>query len=156
MLKVSLKNVQTKVGPEAARVARRSACVLQFSFGLFGLAAFAVSVLASENSGRPDVQKTHQEVRNPYSGQRKAAKAGRKLFVEKCARCHGHKAEGTANVPALAGETTQSVPEAVIFSYITRGDPGNGMPSWVGLPEGQRWQIVTYLKTLSSPPNAHR
>jgi len=156
MLKVSLKNVQTKVGPESARVARKSACVLQFSLRLFGLAAFAISVLASENSGRPDVQKTNQDVRNPYSGQRNAAKAGRKLFVEKCARCHGHKAEGTASVPALAGETTQSVPEGVIFSYITRGDAGNGMPSWASLPESQRWQIVTYLKSLSTPPNANK
>jgi mono/diheme cytochrome c family protein len=145
MLKVSLRNVQTSVKRG------RSVSAVRFFLGLFVLAAFAVSVLASENSG-----KTKPELKNPYTGQPKAAKAGRKLFVGKCARCHGRNAEGSASVPALAGETTQSVPEGVIFSYITRGDAGNGMPSWARLPESQRWQIVTYLKSLSSPTSANK
>jgi mono/diheme cytochrome c family protein len=150
MLKFSLKNVQMNAESKLSIGARRSRCVLPFWLGLFGLTA--VSLLASENPRRPDVLKTNQGLKNPYSAQRQAAKEGRKLFVEKCARCHGHNAEGTASVPALAGETTQSVPEGLIFSYITRGDVGNGMPSWASLPEPQRWQIVTYLKSLSHSP----
>jgi glucose/arabinose dehydrogenase len=35
-----------------------------------------------------------------------------------------------------------------LFWFISRGAPANGMPSWASLPQTQRWQIVTYLKTL--------
>jgi mono/diheme cytochrome c family protein len=156
MLKISLKDVQTSVESASAGDGRRFSCVLQFSLRLFVLTALVASVLALDNSTAHDVQKTSQELKNPYSGQPKAIKAGRKLFVEKCARCHGHDAEGSSSVPALVGETTLSVPDNVIFSYITRGDVGNGMPSWASLPERQRWQVVTYLKSLSNSANAHR
>ena len=127
---------------------------LPFSFLLFTF--ITASVLALQNSVHPSVQKAYQELKNPYSGQDQAARAGRKLFVKKCARCHGRKAEGSASVPALAGNTTRSVPEGTLFAYVTRGDPGNGMPSWASLPEDQRWQIVTYLKSLPNAPTVHR
>lgn len=123
--------------------------VLAVSLGVLVITAMAVSMPPSQSSTR-----SPQASKNPYSGQASAAKAGRRLFVEKCAQCHGQKAEGTPTVPALAGETTQSVPEGVLFAYITRGDKGNGMPSWASLPKRQRWQIVTNLKSLSSPPNS--
>jgi cytochrome c553 len=115
-----------------AIVASGPRCVVLLLLGVFGLTVIAASLPAYQNSGRPDIQRPYQELRNPYSGQRQAAKQGRKLFVEKCARCHGRKAEGTASVPALAGETTQSVPEgvgevtAVVLSYtpLTSGVRG--------------------------------
>ena len=99
---------------------------------------------------------TQETLKNPYSEQSKAAKAGKRLFESSCARCHGKKARGTANVPALAGQSTQSIPDGLLYSYITRGDPGNGMPSWASLPAEQRWQIITYLKSLPDSPKAER
>ena len=36
-----------------------------------------------------------------------------------------------------------------IFWYITQGDAANGMPSWASLPKQQRWQVITYLKSMS-------
>ncbi len=150
MLRVPLKDVQTTVDSSLGAHGGSFRYVLRFlaRFFLFGSLLFTGLGSATEKTG--------QAVKNPYEGQPKAVKAGRKLFVQNCAWCHGHDAEGSARVPALAGETTQSVPEIVIVSYITRGDEDSGMPSWVSLTESQRWQIVTYLKSLSSPPNRHR
>jgi hypothetical protein len=31
---------------------------------------------------------------------------------------------------------------------LTNGSMKNGMPSWSRLPEPQRWQIITFLKSL--------
>jgi glucose/arabinose dehydrogenase len=89
--------------------------------------------------------------KNPYAGQRQAIEAGAKLYANHCSTCHGLRAQGTGNVPALASGPTQSARDGELLWYITRGDVNNGMPSWSSLPAPQRWQIVTFLKALSNP-----
>ncbi|TCK70225.1 PQQ-dependent sugar dehydrogenase [Acidipila rosea] len=90
---------------------------------------------------------------NPFTGQQNA-EAGQKVFGQRCAACHGQNAQGTGNIVALAHGATQTAKPGEIFWYITRGDLANGMPSWASLPAEQRWQIITYLKTLGSPGGA--
>jgi glucose/arabinose dehydrogenase/mono/diheme cytochrome c family protein len=90
---------------------------------------------------------------NPYRGQQSAAQAGGELYAAHCAACHGPSAEGTGNIPALARTRVQSVPDGEVFWFITQGSRSGAMPSWVSLSEQQRWQLVTYLKTLDSAPN---
>jgi glucose/arabinose dehydrogenase/mono/diheme cytochrome c family protein len=89
---------------------------------------------------------------NPYRGQAAAARAGGELYAVHCAACHGTSAEGTGNVPALAHGALQRVPDGEVFWFITRGSRSDAMPSWASLPEEQRWQLVTYLKTLVNEP----
>jgi glucose/arabinose dehydrogenase/mono/diheme cytochrome c family protein len=84
---------------------------------------------------------------NPHSTQADA-QAGETIYQQKCAACHGPTAKGAGNVPALASGPTQTAKPGEIFWYITKGDMGNGMPSWASLPEEQRWQVVSYLKYL--------
>ena len=91
---------------------------------------------------------------NPDRGERSAARAGGVLYAAHCAVCHGHSAEGSGNVPALAHSRVQSVPDGEVFWFITRGSRSGAMPSWAALPEEQRWQLVTYLKTLVDTPRA--
>jgi glucose/arabinose dehydrogenase len=89
---------------------------------------------------------------NPYRAQVSAAQAGGELYAAHCAACHGRSAEGSGNVPALAHARVQSVPDGEVFWFITRGSRNGAMPSWASLPEEQRWQLVTYLKTLVTAP----
>ncbi len=89
---------------------------------------------------------------NPYQGQASAAQAGGTLYAAYCAACHGRSAEGTGNIPALAHGPVQTVPDGEVFWFITKGSRSGAMPSWASLPEQQRWQLVTYLKTLGSAP----
>ena len=86
-------------------------------------------------------------VQNPHATQADA-QAGEKIYQQNCAACHGPTAKGAGNVPALASGPTQTAKPGEIFWYITKGDMGNGMPSWAALPEEQRWQVVSYLKYL--------
>ncbi|HWM70999.1 MAG TPA: cytochrome c [Steroidobacteraceae bacterium] len=90
---------------------------------------------------------------NPYSGQAPAARAGSELYAVYCAACHGRGAEGTGTVPALAHGPVQNVADGEVFWFITKGSISGAMPSWASLPEQQRWQLVTYVKTLVTAPN---
>jgi glucose/arabinose dehydrogenase/cytochrome c5 len=90
---------------------------------------------------------------NPYPGQQNA-EAGQTFYRQSCASCHGENAQGTGNIPSLAGGATQAAKPGEIFWFITHGDISNGMPAWESLPAKQRWQIVTYLKFLRSPDAA--
>ena len=97
-----------------------------------------------------------EQTKNPYAGKRGAAQAGANLFARHCASCHGPTGAGTGNIPALATGPTQSAADGAIFWFITQGDPSNGMPAWSSLSEKERWQTITYLKTLggANPPLA--
>ncbi len=48
----------------------------------------------------------------------------------------------------MAHGGTQSASDGEIFWYITKGDVGNGMPSWETLSPEERWQIVSFLRVL--------
>jgi glucose/arabinose dehydrogenase len=74
--------------------------------------------------------------------------AGHTLYAQNCAACHGENAQGNGNIPKLSSGATQSAKPGEIFWYITHGEISAGMPPWSQLPEQQRWQIVSYLKTL--------
>lgn len=89
-------------------------------------------------------------LKNPDTGPQNAA-AGQKVYEQRCASCHGANAQGTGNIPSLASGATQTAKPGTIFWFITHGDAANGMPAWDSLPADQRWQLVTYLKSLNSP-----
>ena len=111
---------------------------------------FLMTSVASAQSTFHKAPASAAEVNNPYAGKSSAARAGAKLYAAKCAACHGPSGKGTGNVPALATGPAQSATDGQIFWYITQGDPNNGMPAWSSLPEGQRWQIITFVKSLST------
>jgi mono/diheme cytochrome c family protein len=95
-----------------------------------------------------------QAAKNPYAGKEEAAQAGEKLYVRNCLSCHGKTGNGTGKVPSLVGGRLDSVTPGEVFWFITQGDKDNGMPAWASLPAKQRWQIVTYVKSMSTSPAA--
>lgn len=91
---------------------------------------------------------------NPYQGKPDAVRAGHKLFELHCAQCHGTDARGRGKAPALDSKLVKAVTPGDLFWFVTNGNLWVGMPSWSGLPNARRWQIVTYLKSLQTPqPN---
>ncbi len=97
---------------------------------------------------------------NPYAGQADAA-AGKILFADHCAKCHGEDASGRHNRPSLRSERVASATDGELAWILRNGNSFKGMPSWSSLPEPERWQIVTYLRTLSqdstpAPTGLHR
>jgi len=97
--------------------------------------------------GAPDVSKSQK---NPYEGQPDAVSEGKRLYGRNCLSCHGKTGQGKGNVPPLADDKIAAAASGEVFWFITKGSKANGMPSWAILPAKQRWQIVTYVKTLGS------
>jgi cytochrome c oxidase cbb3-type subunit 2 len=86
--------------------------------------------------------------RNPYDGQPDAVAAGEKLYHQHCAECHGDDARGKDRAADLHSSGVQNATPGELAWFLRNGNLARGMPSWSGLPEQRRWQIVTYLKTL--------
>ena len=74
--------------------------------------------------------------------------AGAKLFQQNCATCHGKQAEGGSKHPNLRSDRIKDATPGELEWLIKNGSLKNGMPAWSRLPEPQRWQIVSFLKSL--------
>lgn len=93
--------------------------------------------------------------RNPFETDAQTVAAGRNLFEQHCAECHGNGAVGSKKAPSLRAEEVQNAAPGAIFWILTNGVVRRGMPAWSKLPEPQRWQLVTFVKSLGPPsPNS--
>lgn len=86
--------------------------------------------------------------RNPLETDAEAPAAGAKLFAQHCAECHGETAEGGKKGPSLRAPEVQQAASGAIFWILTNGVVRRGMPVWSKLPDAQRWQLVSYIKSL--------
>ena len=92
--------------------------------------------------------------------------AGKAAYTQQCARCHGVSGQGngvdakrfyprprdlTLGVYKFRSTASGTPPtDEDLFQTITHGLPGSNMPDWQHLDEKTRWQLVTYLKSLST------
>jgi mono/diheme cytochrome c family protein len=89
---------------------------------------------------------------NPYAGNSEAAAAGKILFENNCAKCHGKDAGGNRNRPNLRSERIEHATDGELAWLLKNGSLWKGMPSWASVPEPKRWQIIAYLRSL--PPKS--
>jgi mono/diheme cytochrome c family protein len=85
---------------------------------------------------------------NPLEHDPDAVATGKKLFGMHCSECHGQTAEGTLRAPTMRSADVQEATPGAIFWVLTNGVVWHGMPVWSKLPEPQRWQLVSYIKSL--------
>lgn len=116
-----------------------------------GSARKSYSEKRRHGSGLASAPESAHTRRNPYEGSADAALAGEKLFKRHCAECHGVDARGREHAPPLDSAAVYQAPPGDLFWFLTNGNLWRGMPSWSRLPDAQRWQIVSYLKTLRKP-----
>ena len=105
----------------------------------------ATSVLCfakADESWLKKVPQTDRERVNPYAGNQEAATAGKNLFHNNCAKCHGDNAEGKGSHPSLKSERVMNATDGELAWILKNGVVFKGMPRWGGLPEQERWQIV--------------
>ena len=86
---------------------------------------------------------------NPLATDSDAIPAGAKLFALHCAECHGEDAAGGKKAPSLRAPEVQQATSGAIFWLLTNGVVRRGMPVWSKFPEPQRWQLVSYIKSLN-------
>lgn len=124
--------------------------LLSIVVAVLALTAFAAAFAAPFHGAPPSAA----SLENPMQGQASAVNAGSGLYARLCASCHGPDATGSGNVPGLAHGPVQQASDGEAFWFITKGAVDDAMPSWAQLPAEKRWQLVTYVKSLSASPAA--
>ena len=136
---------------------------------VFGLALFAVSLVSSismaGDEARPDISPAHssdndsalnkvpEKARarvNPFRNDPDAVVAGQILFEDHCLACHGPEGVRGKKGPNLREPEVQNATSGTLFWLLTNGVAWKGMPVWAKLPPAQRWQLVSYLKSLGA------
>jgi mono/diheme cytochrome c family protein len=93
---------------------------------------------------------------NPLAGETSAAAAGRNLFRNNCAKCHGENADGKGSRPSLKSARIETATDGELAWLIKNGEAFKGMPGWGALPEPERWQIISYLRSLDTTNSGAR
>ena len=60
------------------------------------------------------------------------------------------EAEGTERGPSLLKEQVQQATPGALFWILSNGVIRHGMPDWSKVPEPERWQIITFLKSFKA------
>jgi mono/diheme cytochrome c family protein len=87
---------------------------------------------------------------NPLENNRDAERAGAKLYARECAACHGPRREGRGRAPRLDCPAVHEAAPGELFWILRNGSLRNGMPSFAHLPETERWQIITFLRSSAA------
>lgn len=133
------------------------------AYSLSTLAVFGSTARSDENAGSGQrwsfeaIEKVPEKARiraNPLSGDPHAVAAGRKLYAQHCAECHGVNGAGGTKAPSLRADEVRNATTGTLFWVLSNGVVRRGMPVWSKLPEPERWQIVSFLKSL--PPSEIR
>ena len=94
-----------------------------------------------------------------------ATEAGKALYIDKCAHCHGVEGAGdgsgaenllprprdfTRGIYKIRSTESGNLPtDQDLFEVIANGMPGSSMPAWEGLlSEDERWSLVAHIKTF--------
>jgi mono/diheme cytochrome c family protein len=114
------------------------------------IASSATLVFAGVGDGlwTNKVPEKDRQRQNPFDENSTAQAVGAKLYRQNCAQCHGSQGEGQDKRPSLHSDRVRKATPGELEWLLKNGNMKNGMPSWSRLPEQQRWQIVTYLKSL--------
>jgi len=125
---------------------------------VFMLTAISIHAFAQERkSGEWKAPAEADQITNPLKGNADAIKEGKKLYKQQCAICHGDTGKGdgvagmtlTPRPASFHSERVKNETDGAIFWKITNGNPP--MASYKDLlTEEQRWQLVNYIRTLSS------
>lgn len=123
-----------------------------------------ILVLAQSANPAPEKKDVYAELakapkkaivrRNPLEQDPDAVLAGGKLYELHCMECHGDMADGGKKGPSLRAPEVQQAAPGTLFWLLTNGVVRRGMPVWSKLPEPQRWQLVSYIKSLTPAPKA--
>lgn len=83
---------------------------------------------------------------------------GREIFVDKCALCHGIRADGRgvrrqglSGSPAnfQSAEWRAAATPKGVYRVLRDGERGTSMPAWPTLTAAQKWDVVSYVLSVS-------
>jgi len=76
-----------------------------------------------------------------------AQDAGRQVFAQRCAGCHGSDGNGGELGPAIATRV-QARTDQELITVFRQGFPASGMPSFANLTDAEALSLIQFLRTL--------
>jgi len=143
----------SKNNSRSPRILTRTSAVLLLTLGV--VTAQTNFAVGGKDSVYAELAKAPRKAaarRNPLQSDPDAVAAGAKLFASHCAECHGDMAQGGKKAPSLLAPEVQQATPGTLFWLVTNGVVRRGMPVWSKLPESQRWQLVSFVKSLNAAP----
>ena len=142
--------------------------LLPILLGLFALTGCSFSLAADVTPppGMPQSaapQPQPQAISQAFPSSPPDPEAGKPIYAEKCAPCHGETGQGDGpnasqlpNPPAALGnpDFARRATPAQWFSVVTQGNMERFMPPFTSLSDSQRWDVVAYAFSLSAAPDA--
>ncbi|HKR07113.1 MAG TPA: cytochrome c [Bacteroidia bacterium] len=101
---------------------------------------------------------TAAKVKNPVASDATSIEAGKKIYIKECNKCHGKKGMGDGpnsadldkKLEPLNNAEVKGQTDGELFWKISEGK--KPMPSTKKtLTDDQRWQLINYIRTFSSP-----
>jgi mono/diheme cytochrome c family protein len=117
-------------------------------------AMLAAICLAADGGWLKAVPDADRKRVNPLAGRADAVTAGRRVFDDHCAKCHGNDALGRGKRPSLRSDRVQQATDGEIFWLLKNGNLPKGMPTWATIPEPMRWQVIAFVKSLGPAGDA--
>jgi mono/diheme cytochrome c family protein len=105
--------------------------------------------------GKWDCPAAERAKKAPSASTPQAVAAGKKISVDKaCTACHGETGKGDGPGAAAlnpkpadwTAKVVQDQSEGCLFWKLTTGR--GAMPPWASISEAERWQLVSYIKSL--------
>jgi mono/diheme cytochrome c family protein len=124
------------------------------------------AAVAARQAGHPKEAHQHAEaakLQNPVPADDASIAAGKKLYDDQCAGCHGDTGKGDGPMAAYTGEPVPSnladadwkhgSTDGEIYTAIHDGVEGTAMKDFKSdLKANEIWQVVHYVKTLGPKP----
>ena len=128
----------------------------------FVMALLACNIIFSRSYAQPSkwvAPKEANDVKNPLAGNTSVLADAKALYTANCGPCHGDKGKGDGPAapglnPKPADHTSaavQSETDGALYWKLSEGR--NPMPSYKKIfTDQQRWELVTFIRTLAKVP----
>jgi len=113
--------------------------------------------LAHEGHKRSNAPASAKKLKNPLTAGEETINAGKQLFNNHCAICHGEDGKSKTDVAAsmkkkptdLTAKEMRGITDGEIYWVLTNGVAKNGMPGFkTKANDKERWQMTVYVKHL--------
>jgi high-affinity iron transporter len=120
--------------------------------------SLALSACSTEEANHSTVDYSELDVPIGRLSSDEARERGRDLFKQKCALCHGERADGNgvrskglSGKPANFGspDWRANTTPAFVFQVLSEGKRGTSMPAWPTLSEDQKWDVIAYVLSVA-------
>lgn len=140
---------------------RTSYLALMIVFGLAPVAAWQAG-----HAKEPHTHADAAKLSNPVAADAASIEAGKKIYADQCAGCHGDAGKGDGPMAGFTGDPTPSdltdaewkhgSSDGEIYTVIHDGVDGTAMKDFAkDIKTNDIWNVVNYLKTFGKPAKAH-